>query len=429
MAHRLFLIPFLLLGLVPGAPAAAQGPGDVVAAWVQLTGNGAEARAVVETGPCPAVTVDGRPRPMAMRAPGGIDFPQVCALALPAEAASASVAGRPLPLPRPARRIVVIGDTGCALKGLAIQACNDGKAWPFATVARLAAAQKPDLVIHVGDYYYRETPCPVGLPACAGSPSGDRWGAWAADFFDPAQPLVQAAPWVFARGNHESCERGGKGWFALLDSGPAPAAGCADVTAPFTVRSGDLNLHVIDSALAEDRGRKPDQVAAMKAQLDRLAMEQGQGWIVTHRPIWGLVPVARIGPTSPIEVALNFTEQEAVKGRALAGVQMVLSGHVHHFQALSFGPIRPAQLIVGTGGDVGIKADTSIIYGGPRTLDGLDADSFTFSRFGYVLLEKDGEDWSGTFHDAEDKVVALCRLHARALTCRDPASRKAPPAG
>ena len=40
--------------------------------------------------------------------------------------------------------------------------------------SRLAAAQKPDLVIHVGDYYYRETPCPAGEAKCAGSPFG--WG-------------------------------------------------------------------------------------------------------------------------------------------------------------------------------------------------------------------------------------------------------------
>ena len=418
MPFRFLSLPLVVLAFALSGPASAQEPDAAESAWVQLTGAGAEARAVVASGPCPMAVVDGKTRPMVVRTPGSADFPQVCALPLPADATSAAVAGRPLPLPRPARRIVVIGDTGCQLKGLAIQACNDGRAWPFATVARLAAAQKPDLVIHVGDYYYRETPCPGALPACAGSPSGDRWGAWAADFFDPAQPLIQAAPWVFARGNHEICERGGRGWFALLDSGPPPADGCAVMSAPFTVRTGDLSLHVIDSAVAEDRGRKPEQVAAIAGQLDRLALDRGQGWIITHKPVWGLVPVARIGPTSPIEVGLNFTEQAAFKGRALAGVQMILSGHVHHFQALGFGPPRPAQLIVGTGGDVGVRADTPIIYGGPRTLDGMDAESFTFSRFGYVLLEKDGEDWAGTFHDAEDKVVAVCRLHARALSCR-----------
>jgi hypothetical protein len=33
-------------------------------------------------------------------------------------------------------------------------------------------------------------------------------------------------------------------------------------------------------------------------------------------------------------------------------------------------------------------------------------------------MERDGEDWDGTFHDADDKVRARCRLHARALSCK-----------
>ncbi len=52
-----------------------------------------------------------------------------------------------------------------------------------------------------------ETPCPEG--ACAGSPFGDRWLTWKAEVFDPARSLLEAAPWVFARGNHEDCKRGG----------------------------------------------------------------------------------------------------------------------------------------------------------------------------------------------------------------------------
>jgi predicted phosphodiesterase len=288
-------------------------------------------------------------------------------------------------------------------------------------VSRLAAAQKPDLVIHVGDYYYRESPCPLQLKACAGSPSGDRWDTWTAEFFDPAAPLLAAAPWVFARGNHETCDRGGRGWFQLLDAGPAPGA-CQDITAPFAVRAGDLNLYVLDSGAIDDRSHDKAEVAAIAGQLDRLgpAVDQGRGWIITHRPFWGLVPLARVGPTAPFEVGLNFAEQDAARGRALAGVQMVVSGHVHHFQALDFGPNRPAQLVVGTGGDVGEKADLPQIYTERRVIDGLDAGVFSFSRYGYYLMEKEGEDWIGTFHDADDRIRARCRLHDRRLNCRAP---------
>ena len=41
-------------------------------------------------------------------------------------------------------------------------------------------------MIHVGDYIYREDPCPAGDEGCAGSPYGDNWPTWEADFFEPA---------------------------------------------------------------------------------------------------------------------------------------------------------------------------------------------------------------------------------------------------
>jgi len=413
------LAPAMLL--FAAAPALAQGStGPALAAWTELTGQGAEARAVAGPGGCPRATIDGKPAAMSVRAPASADFPAICALAEPPGAGAIEIDGRPMPLPVPAQRIVIMGDTGCRVKNLTIQACNDPKAWPFAEVARLAAAQHPDLVIHVGDYYYRESPCPLALKACAGSPSGDRWDTWTADFFDPAAPLLAAAPWVFARGNHETCKRAGRGWYLLLDAGPA-AVPCREFTEPFTVRSGDLNLHVIDSSDSPDRDRHPDDIAAVAAQLDRLgpALDSGRGWIVTHRPVWGMVPIARLGPSAPFQVALNFTEQDAIHGRGLYGVQMVVSGHVHHFQAIDFGEKRPSQLVVGTGGDVGEKADLPRSYRERREIDGLDARTFSFSRYGYYLMEKDGEDWVGTFHDATDVVRARCRLHARSLTCKD----------
>jgi hypothetical protein len=72
---------------------------------------------------------------------------------------------------------------------------------------------------------------------------------------------------------------------------------------------------------------------------------------------------------------------------------------------------------VGTGGDVGEPADIPRIRQGPRSIDDMAADFFTFDRFGYLLLERQGEDWAGAFHDAQDRVVARCRLHERALRC------------
>ena len=423
----------LALAILPRADARAAQPAALqaapaVQAWVQLTGRGAEARAVTHDGRCPDAVVDGAAQQMQPRAAPDADFPiAVCQLRLPKTAARVEVAGRSLPLPaeRP-KRLVVFGDTGCRLKGDKVQACDDAAAWPFAAVARLAAAHHPDLVIHVGDYYYRESACPAGQAGCAGSPWGDNWATWDADFFSPAAPLLSAAPWVMARGNHEDCERGGPGWFRLLD-GAAPARTCPAASDPMVIDLGALTLYVLDSATTADRTAPFAAVAAFRRQLDALIKTPptGPAWIVTHRPIWGLVPVARVGPMGPFEVPINATQQAAVRGRDLSAVRLVVSGHIHHFASFSFaGGERPAQLIVGTGGDVGEAADTPKFLDDEVTLDRKLARRFGFDRFGFLMLERTGDAWSGDFYDVRDQPIAHCRLVGRALACRASASTR-----
>jgi hypothetical protein len=401
--------------------ARAQTVRGETTAWVQLVNGGvAEVRATGDDGRCPVVTVDGRPSEMAQRVAPDAAFPQVlCQLKLPVGAGRAEVGGRVLPLPRARiNRIVVMGDSGCRLKGLLVQNCNDPKAWPFAAVSRLAAAEHPDLVIHVGDYYYRETACPLNWSGCVGSPHGDAWTTWVAEFFEPAKPLLAAAPWVFARGNHESCGRGAKGWYRLLDAADAPLP-CPALSAPFTVPIGGVTLNILDSADTEDRDRPPDAVAAFKRGLESVKPEaRSSEWIVTHRPIWGLVPIARVGPFGPLNVPLNATEQAAAHGEKLDDVQLILSGHIHHFASFSFGPSRPAQLIAGTGGDVGEVADARDPEGDIVELDGLEAKSLEFERFGYVVMDRAGGSWRGAFKDVDGRIVAACTLDDRILKCR-----------
>ena len=128
----------------------------------------------------------------------------------------------------------MLGDSGCRVNTTenALQACDDPAAWPFAEIAATAARLAPDLVIHVGDYLYRETACPPTFAGCRGSPWGYGWDAWHADLFVPAAPLMAAAPWIVVRGNHEICARAGQGWFRFLDPRPFdPLRSCDDADA------------------------------------------------------------------------------------------------------------------------------------------------------------------------------------------------------
>ena len=168
------LLALLTAALALARPAAAE---TTPFAWVQMVSGGAEARAATRLGHCPFLSVDGRLIPMRARAKADADYPlTICQLKLPLDARGVLLDGEPLPLPKPEpQRILVFGDTGCRVKEGLVQDCNNPRGWPFGRVARLAAAHHPDLVIHVGDYYYRESPCPPGERQCKGSPYGDNW--------------------------------------------------------------------------------------------------------------------------------------------------------------------------------------------------------------------------------------------------------------
>ncbi len=411
------LIVLLTLAMA-GAARAASAPD----AWVEITAAGAEARVVTAAARCPMLKVDGRLRRMARRAAPDTAFPnRVCAAPVPAGARRASIGGLSLPLAkaRP-QRLVIIGDSGCRLKGALVQSCNDPVAgWPFARVAALAAASKPDLVVHVGDYYYRETPCPAGVKVCEGSPFGDQWPTWKAEVFAPARPLLAAAPWVFARGNHEDCNRGGKGWFRLLDASPRVKT-CPAGSDTFMVDMGGTALAIVDTADPDDTLPQPDQQAAFATRLDAIRPPRDPGgapvWIVTHRPIWSII---RNGDALT-DSGGNVNERAAVKGRDLSAVGLVLVGHVHNFTSLDFGPARPPELIVGSGGDLQDPADLPQPVVGSVEVDGLAAQTFTKGGFGYFVFDRAGEDWVGAFHDLTDAVIVRCRLHRRALTCSAP---------
>jgi hypothetical protein len=406
---------FLTVAIARADPTPSAAP----VAWVQHTGSGAEARLVTAAPACPTIRVDGVPQVMIERAGPSEAFPnRVCVAKLSPGWRRVLADGLVLRAPRArVERIVILGDSGCRMKGAAFQSCNDPGGWPFARIAALAAARKPDLVIHVGDYYYRETRCPAGNAGCAGSPYGDRWASWKAELFDPARPLLAAAPWVFARGNHEDCKRGGAGWFRQLDAAPTVKA-CPAESDTFAVDLGGARLFVVDSADTEDVAAPPAKVADFAARLEPLAAPRGgePAWIVTHRPIWNS---SRLGDLLA-DGLVNATERQAVKGRDLTGVDLVLSGHVHNFTSLGFGAARPSQLVVGTGGDTLDMDDAPPPAVGAAVIDGLRADIFSMGRFGYFVFDRRGADWQGRFFDARDRVAAICLLHARALICHAP---------
>jgi hypothetical protein len=388
--------------------------------WVQYVADGAEIRAVTTKSQCPVLEIDGAAMPMSVRAPADKDagaFPVlVCFAKLAPTAKSIAVDGVPLkPLPSDLNRIVVIGDTGCRMKGEAMQSCNDPVDWPFRTIADEAAYKKPDLIIHVGDYHYRETPCPAGNVGCAGSPTGNSFAVWQADFFCPAETLLAEAPWIVVRGNHEDCKRAGQGWMRLLDPYPPPAPGsCADIQPPYLAKFNGLTLAIMDVASAEERQISDSQRILYKAQFATLSSTlNGPSWLLAHRPIWAVSSVR-----NGVVEGSNLTLAAATGGSLPPALELMLAGHIHTFQVMNYASAIPPQILSGHGGD---NLDRKV----PDDLSGLTINGMTIKQgfnmpaaFGFMMLERQGREWLATDYDVHGNAVKQCRVAERAITCR-----------
>jgi hypothetical protein len=415
---------------------------QVESAWVELTGpngsngfagNVAIARALTayvptEAGanPCPTIAINGgAPVQMNLRAAATTSlalrpvntppnkpalFPvSSCEYPLPSGATSAVVAGQSLPLPKAnPTKIVVIGDTGCRLQnGNGTQSCNDPNPdntdtpYPFAAIAALAAAQNPDLVLHVGDYAYRDNPCPAGQGFnCGGSPWGFGWDTWEADLFSPGAPLFAAAPWIMTRGNHEQCNRAGQGWYRFLDTNPYDTTGvhtCDNPTYDVPTASGTggnwnnpflVNINsstqivVFDTANAKPQsspsltptggtGAGSEFFTIYSNELTTAGNLVGASplsfnfWS-NHHPILGYATGSP--PANPIPLFPPIMNSVFAGTYFPPPINLALHGHTHDYQAIDFEPstlpdggtFQPAATLVsGNAGDI---LDTALPY-------------------------------------------------------------------
>lgn len=414
---------FVLLSGARAQPVASS-------AWVQVVrGGGAEVRAVVH-GACPGVEFDAASPRATMSERAAIDdnFPTVCSLAVPSDAklirlflADGSTQLLTAPVTNP-QRVLVLGDTGCRIKGTFVQACNDPLAWPFAGLAKAAAELKPDLVIHLGDYLYRESACPAGNAGCAGSPYGDNWDSWNADLFAPAAPLLTAAPWIVIRGNHEDCQRAGPGFLRLLGPEPFdPAAPCTQHLLPYAVVAGEQAIAVMDNASASDTSVDEASVAVYRGDFEILKALANVGsgrelWLAAHRPIWAAIT----GPLG-IPIGGNATLIAASGDLSTFGaISLMLAGHIHTFEAINFSAKIPPQIVAGHGGDNLDPTPTDLRgaifqgHSGVRVKDGLSVGGF-----GFLLLSRQtGQPgWTITLYDSSGVTIRQCQFTDGRVSC------------
>ncbi|MES2185209.1 MAG: metallophosphoesterase [Pseudomonadota bacterium] len=462
-------VPFALAGLAAigvatlascggsdGGNAATTPDPQIQAAWTEMGANNQTlVRAITTSAACPAISIDGGAGTMALRA-AQVTVPQrvtasdpalskpsafpvtTCELALAPTNKEVIVGGRTLPLPKAApQRIAILADTGCRIKTAdnAFQACSDGNAWPFATIAATIASMKPDLVMHIGDYHYRENPCPTDMAGCKNSPWGYGWDTWQADFFAPAAPLLAVAPLVVTRGNHEECARAGQGWARFLDVRPfTPTMSCDDaandnagnVSNPYAVALGsDTQIVLFDSAkvgttpLATTDFKFPiyqdqfKQVATIAADKTKTTLFANHHPILAYAPLAGAAPIAGNVGLQAVMKTLNPVTYYP------DGVKIALHGHVHDFQAINFSSNHPATFVAGNGGD---NLDVSLPDPFPTNVPvapGAVLDRITHTNtFGFMMMERSGSGpWAFKAYTRDGKLLTTCTNSGSKINC------------
>jgi hypothetical protein len=236
---------------------------------------------------------------------------------------------------------------------------------------------------------------------------------WRADFFAPADTLLRVAPWVLVRGNHEDCERGGKGWSRTLDPYAFDAAkGCNDPGKPLIVRLPGLTLAVMDVATTREDKADDQQATVLRDQYRSLADVAGPIWILQHRPIWS--PGGMFGGKL---VGDNKTLAIAADGILPDSVGLMLSGHHHLFQVLNYPAGIPVQIVSGNSGDAlnpgGQTDPAGWVINGVTVKSGVHMPG----TFGFSMFEKNDGGWQLTNYDRLGGVRASCLIKERTAAC------------
>ncbi|RDD34577.1 Calcineurin-like phosphoesterase [Wolbachia endosymbiont of Cylisticus convexus] len=379
---------------------------QILYTWSQvIPENKLSIRAIIDNNMCPIAYVDDKKVEMLSRSSIN-NTETVCELIVETNAQNISIDNIKVPvLAEKISKIAFIGDTGCRINMLFQQECNSIDSWPLKKNLDSIAFHKPDLIIHVGDYHYRQTKC-RNTQKC-----GDIYGyskeAWYADWFEPAKDILTQSPFLFVRGNHESCNRAYEGWFRYLDSYPFSPKKCEDLVSSWSLDAGPITFFIFDSSSGEDIFTTQSTIDAFERQFDKLIQDKPT-WFLTHKPLW----------RSPKKEFLtlkshgNLTQIEAFGDKFPSNVTTIVSGHIHIAQILLMDNV-PDQIIVGNGGALLHAQDQEPVYQNvefdyPNGRNYLAHEVRNFFGFGFAILSLD--DHKFTFYNQDNKEMYSANL-------------------
>jgi hypothetical protein len=180
----------------------------------------------------------------------------------------------------------------------------------------------------------------------------------------------------------------------------------------------------MDSASASDTSVDDKSVAVYRADFDALKAIANTGpghelWLVGHRPIWAAIS----GPLG-IPIGGNATMIAAAGDlSAFAAISLMLSGHIHTFEAINYDAKLPPQIVAGHGGDnldptpANLRGTIFQGHSGVSVKDGLSVGGF-----GFLMMTRGApnEGWTIQLYDSAGTLERQCRFAAGRVDCPAP---------
>ncbi len=342
------------------------------------------------------------------------------------------------------KRIVIIGDTGCHASAFSQQKCHIESKWPLKMISKIAAQYNPDLIVHLGDYIYKYVQSPNNYY----NHYGDTEENWEEEFFVPAKELLQQAPWVFIRGNHESCKYAGQGFFRFFTD--KCASDCTVYQEHYLVEFDNLRLSVFDTSGIEKNSRDniryiinkllgenniklivqkliplltQPKASIDKSEIDRfiidLPVDNKPSWLLTH------IPILDIDRHQPLLFNGNKILQKlGLQNIPATQIQAIFSGDNHVFKYIKTSQNNQSQFIIGNGGSK-LHEHTSILNHHVIAIDKHTTilDSITKNnQFGFSVLDyvdNDGGYWKLEAMNLDNKPIVQCSLKNNNIDCTD----------
>jgi hypothetical protein len=198
----------------------------------------------------------------------------------------------------------------------------------------------------------------------------------------------------------------------------------------------------MDDATADDTQLNREESPVYAAELTGMADTPAPVWFVHHRPIWAaitgplgipiggnlqLIDATRVASLHGLRTE-GSQRRRAARDSDLSGpsrgprtlgpqplipssVELMLSGHIHTFEAINYTKGVPPQLVAGNGG-TNLEAT-------PRNLKGAQfqghsgvtvTDGLSLGGFGFLLMTRAADGWDIDVYDSAGARIRACHF-------------------